>query len=46
MRDITSYPGQVYDYVYGNFGLTGLIVGGVGIVVAAICGMTWFDRRK
>jgi hypothetical protein len=46
MREITSYPGQAYDYVYGNFGLTGLIVAGVAIVVAGVSMMIWFDRRK
>jgi hypothetical protein len=46
MSELTSYPAQAYDYVYGNFGLTGLIVAGVGIVVAIVSMMVWFDRRK
>ena len=46
MNQFTSYPGQAYDYIYGNFGLTGLIVAGVGIVVAIVSMMVWFDRRK
>ena len=46
MREITPYPGQAYDYIYGNFGLTGLIVAGVAIVVAGVSMMIWFDRRK
>ena len=46
MQEFTSYPAQAYDYVYGNFGLTGLIVAGVAIVVAAVSMMIWFDRRK
>ena len=46
MRDVASYPGQAYDYIYGNFGLTGLIIAGVAVVVAGVSGMIWFDRRK
>jgi len=46
MNRITNYPGQAYDYINGNYGLTGLIVAGVGIVVAVICLMVWFDRAR
>ena len=46
MRDVASYPGQAYDYIYTNFGLTGLIIAGVAIVVAVVSMMVWFDRRK
>ena len=46
MREISSYPSQAYDYIYGHYGLTGLIVAGVAIVVAGVSMMVWFDRRK
>ena len=46
MRQVTSYPGQVYDYVYGNFGLTGLIVAGVAIVVGVVGVFIGLDRRN
>ncbi len=46
MNSITNYPGQAYDYVYGHYGLTGLIVAGVGLVVAVVSIMVWFDRRR
>jgi hypothetical protein len=46
MREISAYPGQAYDYIYTNFGLTGLIIAGVAVVVAGVSMMVWFDRRK
>ena len=46
MNSITSYPSQAYDYVYGQFGLTGLIVAGVALVVSVVSMMIWFDRRR
>jgi hypothetical protein len=46
MSEITSYPGQAYDYIDHNYGLTGLIVAGVMIVVGIVSMMVWFDRRK
>jgi hypothetical protein len=46
MNSIGNYPEQMYDYVYGHYGLTGLIVAGVGVVVAFVSVMVWFDRRK
>jgi hypothetical protein len=46
MNSVLSYPGQAYDYVYGHYGLTGLIVAGVGIVVGVVSVMIWMDRRK
>ena len=46
MRDFTSYPSQAYDYIHTNFGLTGLIIAGVGMVVAVVALLTWADRRK
>lgn len=46
MEQITSFPGQAYDYIYGNYGTVGLIITGVMIVVAIVSGMIWFDRRK
>ncbi len=46
MNSISNYPGQAYDYVNGHYGLTGLIIAGVGVVVAIICVMVWFDRAR
>lgn len=46
MDRITSFPGYAYDYIYGNYGMVGLIVAGVGIVVAVVGVFIWFDRRK
>ena len=46
MNSVSDYPSQAYDYIYANFGLTGLIVAGVGIVVAGVSMMVWFDRAR
>jgi hypothetical protein len=46
MNQIASYPEQAYDYIYGHYGLTGLIVAGVAVVVGFVSVMIWFDRRK
>lgn len=46
MNSISNYPSQAYDYVHGHYGLTGLIVVGVGLVVAVISVMVWFDRAR
>lgn len=46
MREVSSYPAQAYDYINANYGLTGLIVAGVGVVVAVVCAMIWFDRAR
>jgi hypothetical protein len=46
MSDITSAPGQAYDYIYGHYGTVGLIVAGVAIVVAIVGLFIWFDRRR
>jgi hypothetical protein len=46
MNSISNYPAQAYDYVYGNYGTVGLIVAGVGLVVAVISLMVWFDRAR
>jgi hypothetical protein len=46
MNSIGKYPEQIYDYIYGNYGMIGLIVAGVGVVVAFISVMVWFDRRR
>jgi hypothetical protein len=46
MDEILSKPGQIYDYIYGNYGTVGLIVSGVMIVVAIVSICIWFDRRK
>jgi len=46
LNGITSSPGKAYDYIYANFGLTGLIVAGVVIVVAIVGFFVAMDRRK
>jgi len=46
MDQILSYPGQAYDYVYGNYGTVGLIIAGLLIVVTVVSVMVWFDRRR
>ena len=46
MTNLTSLPGQAYDYVYGNFGNVGLIIAGVVLVVGIVAALVWFDRRK
>lgn len=46
MSNLTSLPGQAYNYVYGNYGTVGLIVAGLMIVVAIVGTLVWFDRRK
>jgi hypothetical protein len=32
--------------VYGQYGTVGVIIAGVGIVVAIVSVLVWFDRRK
>ena len=46
MSNLTSLPGQAYDFVYGSYGSVGLIVAGVALVVAIVSVLVWFDRRK
>jgi hypothetical protein len=46
MSNLTSLPGQAYDYVFGNFGTVGLVIAGVMIVVGIVGALVWFDRRK
>jgi hypothetical protein len=46
MDNLTKYPGQAYDYIYGHYGTVGLIVAGVMIVVGVISIFVWLDRRK
>ncbi|HKB03199.1 MAG TPA: hypothetical protein VKD90_13315 [Gemmataceae bacterium] len=46
MDQISSFPGKMYDYIYGQYGTVGLIVAGVVIVIAIISVMIWLDRRK
>ncbi|HKA06959.1 MAG TPA: hypothetical protein VKD71_06845 [Gemmataceae bacterium] len=46
LNAITSSPGKAYDYIYNHFGLTGLIVAGVVVVVAIVGFFIAMDRRK
>jgi hypothetical protein len=46
MDRLTSSPGNAYDYVYSNFGMIGVIVAGLLVVVGAISVVFYFDRRK
>ncbi len=46
MDQITSFPGDAYDYIHGNYGTIGLIVAGVCLVVAMVSVFIWLDRRK
>lgn len=46
MDQIITFPEQAYDYINGNYGIIGLIVAGVGIVVAIVGVFIWLDRRK
>ena len=43
---VTQSPGQVYDYINGHFGLPGLIVAGVMIVLAVVGVCIAFDRGR
>jgi hypothetical protein len=43
---IASSPGRAYDYIYSNYGLSGLIVAGVMVVVAIVGVFIALDRRK
>jgi hypothetical protein len=43
---VASSPGQLYDYINGNYGLPGLIVAGVIIVVGVVGIFIALDRRK
>jgi len=46
LNKVASSPGQAYDYIYGHYGLPGLIVAGVLIVVAIVSFFVALDRRK
>ena len=46
MDTISTYPDQAYNYIYGNYGTVGLIVVGVGLVVAVVMILVWFDRSR
>jgi hypothetical protein len=46
MNSVLNYPGQAYDYVYGHYGLIGVIVAGVGIVVGFVAILVYMDRRR
>ena len=46
LNAITSSPGKAYDYIYAHFGLTGLIVAGVLVVVAIVGFFIAMDRRR
>lgn len=46
MERVTAWPGEAYDYVYGNYGTLGLIVVGLAVVVAIVAVFVWLDRRK
>ena len=43
---VASSPGQAYDYINSNYGLPGLIVAGVLLVVCIVGIMIALDRRK
>jgi len=38
--------GRVYDSVYSSYGWFGVAFAGVGVVLAIVAIMIWFDRRK
>jgi hypothetical protein len=46
MDKVASSPGQAYDYINSNYGLPGLIVAGVLLVVFIVGIMIALDRRK
>lgn len=46
MGDLLKLPGQAYDYIDREYGIIGLIVAALLIVVAGCFAMFWFDRRK
>ena len=46
MNSVLSYPGQAYDYIHGQFGLIGVIIAGVVMVVGFVSLLIWGDRRK
>ena len=37
---------RTYDYVHSSYGWFGVAFSGVGIVLAIVGVMIWFDRRK
>jgi hypothetical protein len=46
LNKVASSPGQAYDYINGHYGLPGLIVAGVLIVVGVVSLFIAMDRRK
>ena len=43
---IFRLPGEAYDYVYGGYGWFGVAFAALGLVLAVISVMVWFDRRR
>lgn len=46
MDSLTSAPGQAYDYVYGQFGMVGVIAAGLLLFVGGLSVLFWYDRRR
>jgi hypothetical protein len=46
MDSLSSAPGNAYDYIYGQFGMIGVIVAGLVLLVSCLTVVFWFDRRK
>ncbi len=43
---IFRLPGQAYDHIYATYGWFGVAFAGLGVVLAVIGIMVWFDRRR
>jgi hypothetical protein len=43
---ILHLPGRLYDQVYASYGWFGIAFAALGLVLAIVGVMIWFDRRK
>ena len=46
MDALLSFPSRSYRYIDAEYGSLGLIMASLLIIVAAVCILTWADRRK
>ena len=46
MDNLTSAPGQAYDYIHAQFGMVGVIAAALLLFVGGLSVVFYFDRRK
>jgi hypothetical protein len=46
MDQLSSGPGQAYDYIHAQYGMVGVIVAALLLVVGLLSVVFWYDRRR